>query len=405
MGKSGGGLANLVSVLIINLGAARDGVLPREAAAGGPNGSQGKQSGEMKALARKGMTLEELKVGMVLATDVINQFSGEIVLRANTAIDDFALAKIRRYANDLAKHAEMSEHVDLRVLATLPDQQRVRFEAFSEEYVKTADTVVHYLDSVGHGMPIVLDELSSLTGDVLSKLKFKSDLFTFLDCLRGPDNFTYTHSINVALLSNIVGQWIGLSGEELTLLTCAAVVLDVGKAKISDDILSKKERLTDAEYDEIKKHPVYGYEILRPQDIPNQVKIAVLQHHERIDGSGYPYGLKDKEINRYAKIIAICDVYDAMVNDRPYRTKICAFDVIREFERRYFSSMDTQYLMVFLKNIAHNYLNRRVEMASGQLGEVVFISSSNISYPIVRMDNGSYVDLATDKTQSIVRIL
>jgi HD-GYP domain-containing protein (c-di-GMP phosphodiesterase class II) len=357
----------------------------------------------------KGIKLDELKTGMVLAQNLVNQFSGEVVLRANTAIDELALLKIQRYVAELATRAEhdrsMPEEINLDVVATLPEQQRVRFEAFGEEYKKTAEAVYQYLNSVGQGNPVALDDIASLTGGVLSQLRYKSDLFTFLDCLRGPDNFTYTHSINVALLANVVGQWVGISGEELTLLTGAAVVLDIGKAKISDGILNKKAKLTDEEFEEIKKHPIYGYEILRPQEIPNQIKMAVLQHHERVDGSGYPYGLKDKEINKFAKIIAICDVYDAMTNNRPYRSKICAFDVIREFERSYLNNLDTQYLLIFLRNIAHNYLNRRVEMASGEQGEVVFISNSNISCPIVKMDSGAYIDLATNKSQTIVRIL
>ena len=111
---------------------------------------------------------------------------------------------------------------------------------------------------------------------------------------------------------------------------------DIGKLKIDPKILNKKGKLTDEEFEEIKKHPVLGYEIVKDMDLPEKIKEAVLMHHEKINGTGYPSGLKGEEISNYAKIVSICDIYDAMTSTRTYRKRFCPFQVIRNFERQNF---------------------------------------------------------------------
>lgn len=359
----------------------------------------------------RGIRLSDLKVGMVLSKDVLNHVTGEVILRRNTAIDEVSLAELKKYIQSTVaateERAEEYEDVDVNVesLMALPEADRPVFRAFKESYSKTEDETKAYLTAVDEGKPIVLEDLMTMTNDVLSSLKHRSDLFTFLNCLKRQDDYTFTHCLNVSLLANIFGKWIGLNDDELTILTSGAMLLDIGKFRVDEKILNKKGRLTDEELEEVKKHTIYGYETLQPQPISEYIKISVLQHHERIDGSGYPYGLKDAQINKFAKIIAICDIYDAMVTERPYRPKICPFDVIREFERKYFGKVDTQYLMIFLKNIAYNYLNRKVELSDGRFGEIVFINGASYSSPLVRLEDGACVDLLTDKNVRIIRLL
>ncbi len=122
---------------------------------------------------------------------------------------------------------------------------------------------------------------------------------------------------------------------------------DVGKFLIPSDILNKKEKLTDNEFALIKQHPVLGYDLLKELNIDYHVKQAALSHHERCDGSGYPLGLKTNEIDDHAMIVSIADVYDAMTSARKYRTPLCPFEVIAEFEKDGLSKYKPQYILTF----------------------------------------------------------
>ncbi|MCY6355092.1 HD-GYP domain-containing protein [Clostridium sp. ZS2-4] len=136
------------------------------------------------------------------------------------------------------------------------------------------------------------------------------------------DNYTYVHCLDTGIMATFLGLSMHLSESELKDLGKGAVLHDIGKTKIPYNIINKKGSLTDEEFLEIKKHPIYGREILEKNiQIPMEILEAVEQHHERIDGNGYPYGLPGNQISKYGKIVSICDVYDAVSNDRSYRKK------------------------------------------------------------------------------------
>jgi HD-GYP domain-containing protein (c-di-GMP phosphodiesterase class II) len=198
---------------------------------------------------------------------------------------------------------------------------------------------------------------------------------------------------------------MGMREEESILLTAAGILHDIGKTRTPPEILNKQGKLTDEEFEEMKRHVVYGYRILENQSIPQDVKLGALMHHEKIDGMGYPMGLKGGRINRFAKIISICDIYDAMTANRVYRGKICPFDVIRTFERRVYGELDTECLLVFLRNIAYSFVGTWVKLNDGRVAEVLFINSSNLSKPIVRVENGDLIDLSTNNDLIIASVV
>ena len=121
---------------------------------------------------------------------------------------------------------------------------------------------------------------------------------------------------------------------------------------------------------------------------------ATLQHHERSDGSGYPRGLFDEEIDDFAAIVAIADVYDAMTSARAHRDPLCSFQVINEFEKGGLQKYRTQYILTFLERIANTYNNSRIILNNAKTGRVVYINKSNLSRPVIQMDNGDIINLA-----------
>jgi len=377
----------------------------------------------MDSTERKKM-LSELKMGVVIPDDFINEFTGEIVIPKNTPVDNEIVEKIKTYQmmreiyerthpdgeiNRDTLEKDLIEMEDQMILSGsipyLPEKERQTYVDFKNSYHNARNETETQLNAIGGGKPPHLPQLTEITKTVLDSLGPKSDIFVYISYLKKQDDYTYGHCLNLSLLGNLFGKWLKLPEEDLANLTAAGILCDVGKTKIPPEILNKKGKLTKEEFEMVKMHPVYGYEAIKDHDIPEEVKLAVLQHHERIDGSGYPYGLKGDELSRYARIFGICDVYAAMIASRPYREKISPFSVIREFERDYYSHLDTEYLWVFLRNIANNYRGRKVELRSGRIGNVMFINNADLSSPIVVLDNGEPIDLMYQKNDAIVGLL
>ncbi|MDR1067063.1 MAG: HD-GYP domain-containing protein [Clostridiales bacterium] len=254
----------------------------------------------------------------------------------------------------------------------------------------------HILD-ISRGATVSMNELFSITGDIMSELSCKSDVLKYIWLMEHSDEPTFAHSLNVSLLCNLFASWIKLSEEETLYLTVAGILHDVGKLRIPDAILNKTGKLTDKEYEIIKRHTLEGYDILRDVAIPEEIKAAALMHHEKIDGSGYPSGLANGSIVWLARIIAIVDIFDAMTSNRAYRGKICPFSVIKTFQNNVYGELDTEFLLVFLRNIAYTYVGSRVKLSDEREAEVIFINQRDLSNPIVRTTDDDIVDLSAHR--------
>lgn len=171
---------------------------------------------------------------------------------------------------------------------------------------------------------------------------------------------TYLHSIRVAMLSNKIGVRIGLNSKELDQLATSALLHDIGKLQIPESILNKPGKLNTEEWIEIKKHPCYALEMLQQNksQLPKRVIQGVYNHHEFFDGTGYPLGLKNKEINIYARVIAIADALDAMTTKRPYRShELSMTDAIQEVLKCKGTQFDP-YICKKISGLASNTVNR-----------------------------------------------
>ncbi|MCM8784749.1 MAG: response regulator [Candidatus Omnitrophica bacterium] len=151
--------------------------------------------------------------------------------------------------------------------------------------------------------------------------------------LEAKDKYTKGHSEEVAYYALLIGEKLKLRDEEIEILKNSSYLHDLGKLGIRDNILLKPGKLTEEEFEIIKQHPLITLKILEPLNLRKEEKEACLYHHERIDGSGYPYGLKDEKIPLYAKIIAIADAYSAMTSERPYRKKLSKREAIEELKK------------------------------------------------------------------------
>lgn len=191
-----------------------------------------------------------------------------------------------------------------------------------------------------------------------------------------------------------MGQWTGMSSSDVDILTLAGLLHDIGKCRIPHSIMAKPSSLSNEEYDIVKRHCISGYTILKEHPLDPRIKRAALMHHERNDGSGYPIGLMGEDIDEFAVIISIADVYDAMTTNRCYREALCPFEVIATFEKEGYHKYRSHYLMTFLSHVVDTYMNNRVMLNDGSYGKIVLKNKNSLSSPTVYSDNHHFIDLS-----------
>ena len=212
------------------------------------------------------------------------------------------------------------------------------------------------------------------------------DVNLSLNDIKTYDNYTYVHSLDTCIMAAFMGKACHVSQDGLKELGIAAILHDIGKTRISTDIICKEGSLTDEEFEEIKKHPTYGAEMLQKNIRISDATIrAVAQHHERVDGKGYPLGLKNRGISKFAKIISICDVYDAVSNDRCYRKKFNpndAYELILSGSGTYF---DEKLVLKFKNTFSIYPLGVCLRLSNGVEGYVIRQNENFPDRPVIRV--------------------
>ncbi len=279
------------------------------------------------------------------------------------------------------------------------------FQEYSLNSTISTKTLKDQLEGfVNDHKPLDLDALLQSVKSLITPGQTVIQYFDMLHNLRSIDDSVYSHSLNVAMISRILGKWLKWSRHDLDQLVLAGLLHDIGKLKIPPEVLNKEEKLTDEEFEMIRWHPRAGYELIRDLSIDSRIKKAALQHHERCDGTGYPEKATVASLEEFSMVIAIADVYDAMTAARKYRAPLCPFQVIREFERDGFHKYKTQFLLTFLQRIATTYQNNRVILNDGRAAKIILLNQTALSEPLVQLNDGSCIDLAASPLyiQSIV---
>lgn len=385
----------------------------------------------MEKLKTSVVSIEALKVNMIVSKNVVDKKSKVLVQKnkqlsqgdfdliksnevleisvytdTNLALEDTAV----RFVNKKFTEAEIKEISEKGSIKkgndsndSVGNNDQVQIEKLYLDFTRKIEKI---FSSIGEGKRVDLNGLSNIAVQFIAFMENKGNIFETLAHLREMEQSVYTHSLNVSILANIFASWLGYNRQTITNLTLAGLLLDVGQVRIDDKILNKTDRLSSQEYEEIKKHPYLGYQnILHYEEIHQDIKDAVLQHHERLDGSGYPVGLEAKDLSGFVRIISICDIYEAMTADRAYRDKICAFTVFRNLEEYSSSTLDANLVTIFLENIAQTYIGSDVMLSDRRVGEVIFINPEDLSRPLVKLKNDEYIDLSKFDKISIKRIL
>jgi len=253
--------------------------------------------------------------------------------------------------------------------------------------------------------PLNTESMLASVSKIFASCKNPNSLLDMMMSIRNLDDATYVHSMNVALICNLFAHWLKYDEKETQNLTLAGILHDIGKMMIPPDIIKKPGKLTDEEYRVIQGHPSLGYDILKDQNIDPRIAKAALQHHERCDGTGYPNRLTLNEIEPFAKIVAIADVYDALTANRVYRGPICPLEVIGIFQTEGLTIYDPGYLMTFLDQIMYSYLNYTVKLSNGETGRIIMMQRNTLDKPVIALSGDRYIDLRDMPGLTIVGVV
>ncbi len=351
------------------------------------------------------MRTDKLQEGMVTATDVVS-IVGATIVPKGTVLDFYNIGKISR-AGVTAVIVEVDNDgvVNKQQFSSVEEVKNSdEFKKFKENFEVSKGEVKRSLDRVVRtDKEIDFDKMISDVDVVMSNACTGMEVFEMLNCMKDEMNDVYKHSLSVSMMSAVLAKWARLPKEEIDEIVVAALLHDVGKLKVPYEVLSSK-KLTSEEKRFLRKHAIYGYNILKDK-VDDTIAQVALSHHERYDGSGYPMAQKGLEIPKYARLVAIADIFDEFTGNRGESGgNLCPFDVIRIFERDGFQKFDTEYLLAFLSGIADTYVGYNVRLSNGKEGSIIFANKSRPSRPMVKVDN-MYVDLAKEKEIQIVQVL
>lgn len=326
--------------------------------------------------------VDELVSGMVVARNIYEPLSERILLYANTTVDSVMIFNLKeRYNIDTVwiktdisgkslkeqLKAEIDVHESLNTLK----------EAFGSD---EDEPITELSDEAAKQVDKIADEL-------LVGIDMDDNLLLKMHQLQSYDDYTYKHCLRVAMMAVSIGKKLSLSADRLRELAEAALLHDIGKRCISIDIIRKPGKLTDEEFETVKKHPVFGYKLLRDHGgYSDNVMNAVLMHQEKYDGTGYPLKIKGNQISYLARIITVADVYDALTSNRPYRQPWSVAEAEEFMMGGSYTHFDYDIILAFLATFAPYPKGSKVLLNDGRTAKVIS-NNTNVLRPLIRAEN------------------
>lgn len=276
----------------------------------------------------------------------------------------------------------------------------------NEIYNQSIKVMRSIVEDIRFGRNLYLKPVEMCADQICKYLNDEAEILTLLNNTRNKHPYMYSHPVNVALIAYVIGKWMNLDYSKLENLVRAGLLHDIGKAKIKDSLLNKKEPLTQEDLGILKAHPILGYKIVNSVNMFNpQVLQGILFHHERMDGTGYPMGLMGERINIYSRILAIADCYDAITATKPYREGRSPLKALDEIRNTGLSNnqLDPYICKSFISNMIQFYTGREIRLSNEQIGNIVRINFIAIAKPTICCDN-EYHDLREENELEIIEI-
>lgn len=351
----------------------------------------------------KEISIDDLQIGMRLSKDIYNDL-GNIILSQGT---EFQSRHVDYFKNHNITHVFVSEDgQDEKSFAYKNISLETKYREINNNYAVVLDRFKKIYYQVQNkdfdfDVKTVEDDIKPLIDTLLAD----NDVLGTMRLLSFRESYNFTHAVNVSMLGAMLGKWLGLGKSSIYMIGMAGLLHDLGKTAVPQELLLKMGTLSEIEKGALQDHSRLGYELLKNNlSIPKEVLAAILFHHERSDGTGYPSGLKEEQTPYLARIIGVVDVFDAITSDRVYKKGISSFQAFNIMKDESFRGLDPVITDVFMTNIAKYFINNKVKLNDGRVGEVIYINKFALNRPLIKTGN-EYVDLSSDYSLDIEEVL
>ena len=352
------------------------------------------------------IAVESLKEGMVLAQDVVSDSFVHIIAESTIVTKDI-ISKLEQLNIEFVYvHSDYVPEEAVDFHDSEPEFQKLDSkEALKYNYNKSIKCIKSIFNDLKFGDAEINDELDEVIEPLLKGVLSHNNILSSLRYFDPADDYILKHAIEVGVLSASIGKWMGLKGSQISELAMAGMLHDIGKIKIPRYVLNKPGHLSPQEFSIAKRHAMHGYEYLKADGgFSESVCQGVLYHHERFNGTGYPNGLRGKEIPLYARIIAVADIFDALISDKVYQLRVSPFKAAEIIKNMSFEELDPEIANLFLKKISEHYVGNKVLLSTGEEGEVVYLNKYDINKPLIKVGD-KFIDLTTQSNIIIKDVL
>lgn len=239
---------------------------------------------------------------------------------------------------------------------------------------------------------------------LVDQLREHKDVVSLMLSIAQEDEYTYNHSVQVSILSYYIATWLGYSHEESFAAGKAGYLQDIGKCMVPSNLLNKPGKLTPEEFEEVRRHTLYGYDIIRSSTSDEIPALVALQHHERDDGSGYPHASGELDVHPFSRITAVADVFSAMTMNRVYQSKQELLTVLRELYGLSFGKLSGKATQAFISHMLPNFIGKRVILTSGETGVIVMTNPGDFFRPLIKTED-RFADLSLERNIEIEQII
>ncbi|WP_432362803.1 HD-GYP domain-containing protein [Sporosarcina sp. UB5] len=359
-------------------------------------------------------TVSELRAGIFLKEDVYSKTNYPI-MRENTELTLEHIEILHAFGVNGVKVEERVNQQDIPELEQSPSVNAdevlenipVSIHQLRKEYNEAVRSYKREFSHWRAGQRPDVPKVREFIIPLVKKFIKQKKMLTMLNDFSNPEEYIYHHSIAVGILAAAISSQMGYEKGDALQLGLAGVLADCGMAKISPTILEKTAFLTKDEYNEIKKHTLFSVKMIQDTPLLRQdMKLAILQHHERLDGSGYPRGEKMDTISEYSQILAVADVFHAMTSERLYRMKQSPYKVIELIKEEEFGKFNIKVVDALLRLVGNLSIGMRVKLTNGEIGEIMFIHRDSPLRPMIKkQSDGVIIDLATNRDVAILKTI
>ncbi len=359
--------------------------------------------------------LEEVRLGSIVAEDIFVNTKSPI-LRKNTKIsrehievlNAFNVLKVPILVENIFNRTE-EELSELNKEKNYSPNERQTKSHISFQQLYEKAVVSYYREFTGweSGAKVDVAKLRQIVMPLVEKAVEEKQIYALLNNYSSMDKYIAHHSIAVGILSGAIAKKLGYPPGQINQLATAGLLADVGMSKVDSKIREKKTPLLEQEFSEIKKHTIFSFQLIKDSPLLKpEMKLAIFQHHERLDGSGYPKGERLDNISVYSQIIAVADVYHAMTSERVYRARASSFKVLEMIKEEEFGKYNFEVVNALISLVCDLPISTGVRLSTGEVGEIVFSHRDSPMRPMIRLkDSGTILDLAANRSFHIESIL